>query len=64
MPLIDGPTATRLIREFESIATPLLSPRAMSHGRIPVFAVSASLEEHKRDEYARGALEGDLKDGS
>ena len=39
-------------------ASPLLSPRAMSHGRIPLFAASASLEEHKRYEHARGGFDG------
>jgi CheY-like chemotaxis protein len=58
MPLIDGPTSTKLIRDFEMTASSLLSPHAMSHGRRPIFAVSASLEEDKRGEYARGGFDG------
>jgi CheY-like chemotaxis protein len=58
MPLIDGPTSTKLIRDFEMTASPLLSSRALSHGRIPIFAVSASLEEDRRSGYARGGFDG------
>jgi CheY-like chemotaxis protein len=58
MPLINGPASTRLIREFEDVSRPPLSPLATSHGRIPIFAVSASLVEQKHDEYVSGGFDG------
>jgi len=51
MPLIEGPTSTKLIREFERLHLPPLSPLASLHGRILIFAVSGSLVEQKHDEY-------------
>jgi CheY-like chemotaxis protein len=58
MPLIDGPTSTKLIREYESKSTPTLSSLAMRHGCIPIFAVSASLQEEKYAEYVQNEFDG------
>jgi CheY-like chemotaxis protein len=58
MPLIDGPTSTRLIREFEATHSPPLSPLASLHGRIPIFAASASLVEQNHDEYVSVGFDG------
>lgn len=51
MPIIDGVIATRLIRVFEKEYNPALSEHAQAYGRIPIFAVSASLREDLRDNY-------------
>lgn len=51
MPLVDGLGSTKLIRAFESGFLPRLSKYAQSHGRVPIFAVSASLKESLRHEY-------------
>lgn len=52
MPIVDGLTSTKMIRSFEkSHPSDILSPRAAVNGRIPIIAVSASLEESKRQSY-------------
>jgi CheY-like chemotaxis protein len=51
MPLVDGLGSTKLIRAFESGFLPRLSKYAQAHGRVPIFAVSASLQESLRHEY-------------
>jgi len=59
MPLIDGIEATRLIRALEennTTSSPEGSPRLESQTtlprkRIPIIAVSASLAEHRINEY-------------
>jgi len=58
MPLVDGSEATRLIRKFESETSPSISPRAISYGRVPVIAVSASLTERCRGEYVETGFDG------
>jgi CheY-like chemotaxis protein len=58
MPLVDGSEATRLIRNFENSTSPSLSDHAKSYGRIPIFAVSASLTERYRDEYVDTGFDG------
>ncbi|KAI0351442.1 hypothetical protein OH77DRAFT_1429748 [Trametes cingulata] len=58
MPLINGYEATERIRALEK-ETELLD--RISHrlnGRIPIFAVSASLFEHQRDELFRLGMDG------
>ena len=48
-----------MIRSFEKThGTSCLSPRAASNGRIPVFAVSASLFEKERDRYLEIGFDG------
>lgn len=54
MPIVDGITSTRMIRESEHKATDLsttLSTRARLNGRVPIIAVSASLLERERQMY-------------
>ena len=47
---MDGLTSTRKIREIETSNAPsALSRRASPNGRVPIFAVSASLAERERD---------------
>jgi CheY-like chemotaxis protein len=61
MPIVDGLTSTRMIREREESKdkTPLvLSPIAAKHGRIPIIAVSASLVERKKDLYVEAGFDG------
>ena len=63
MPILDGFGATQRIREIEQQfeakwgpISPRLSKRL--NGRIPIFAVSASLRESQRDELMRYGLDG------
>ncbi|KAK7737250.1 hypothetical protein SLS63_003041 [Diaporthe eres] len=59
MPLMDGLTATKTIREIEhSGEHQHLSSIASNHGRIPIFAVSASLQERERQTYMTAGFDG------
>ncbi|ROW13466.1 hypothetical protein VPNG_04420 [Cytospora leucostoma] len=59
MPIVDGLTSTKMIREFErSEQHHKLSAVASSHGRIPIFAVSASLVEREKDTYIKAGFDG------
>lgn len=59
MPIVDGLTATRLIRSYEkSHPQSNLSPRAANNGRVPIFAVSASLIERERQTYIDAGFDG------
>lgn len=59
MPIVDGLTATKMIRSFEkSHPTHVLSQRASLNGRIPVIAVSASLLERERQMYIDAGFDG------
>lgn len=59
MPIVDGLTATKMIRSFERIQSPKkLSKRAAIHGRVPIFAVSASLVERERETYINAGFDG------
>jgi DNA-binding response OmpR family regulator len=59
MPIVDGFTSTKMIRSFEkSHGDACLSPRAKANGRIPIFAVSASLLEKERDVYVKTGFDG------
>jgi hypothetical protein len=50
MPIVDGLTSTKMIREMEtSQPCRTLSRRALLNGRVPIIAVSASLAERERD---------------
>ncbi|KAK0654217.1 Bacteriophytochrome [Lasiodiplodia hormozganensis] len=52
MPIVDGLTSTKMIRSFEKThPADSLSRRAKLNGRIPIIAVSASLEESGRQTY-------------
>ncbi|GAP88356.1 putative hsp90-like protein [Rosellinia necatrix] len=59
MPIVDGLTSTKLIRSFEiSNDFPPLSAIGHLHGRIPIFAVSASLVEKDRAIYIEAGFDG------
>lgn len=59
MPIVDGLTSTKMIRSFEKThASDVLSPWAAFNGRVPVFAVSASLLEKDRQKYIDGGFDG------
>ncbi|MCJ1291276.1 Light-sensor Protein kinase [Xylographa carneopallida] len=59
MPIVDGLTSTKMIRSYEkSHPTDSLSRRATLNGRVPIFAVSASLIEKERQTYVNGGFDG------
>ena len=58
MPIVDGLTATKLIRSFEKTHPGQLSHRASLNARIPIIAVSASLVEKDRQKYIDGGFDG------
>ncbi|KAF2260697.1 hypothetical protein CC78DRAFT_472311 [Lojkania enalia] len=51
MPIVDGLTSTKMIRSYERTHSNIYSLRAALCGRIPVFAVSASLIEKQQQMY-------------
>lgn len=59
MPIVDGLTSTKMIRSFEK-SHPMVeySGRAALNGRVPVFAVSASLVEKDRHVYVQAGFDG------
>ncbi|KAL8925272.1 MAG: hypothetical protein Q9208_003562 [Pyrenodesmia sp. 3 TL-2023] len=59
MPIVNGLTSTKMIRSHaKTHPQTRLSPRAALNGRIPIFAVSASLIERERDQYIDGGFDG------
>lgn len=59
MPIVDGLTSTKMIRSFEkSHPTHVLSSRASLNSRVPIIAVSASLEERLRKSYIDAGFDG------
>lgn len=60
MPIVDGVSSARMIREFEDTAprAQILSDKARSNGRIPIFAVSASIMEKDRQKYIDSGFDG------
>lgn len=59
MPIVDGLTSTKTIRSFEkSHPNNILSRRAVLNGRVPIFAVSASLIERERQTYLDAGFDG------
>lgn len=59
MPIVDGLTSTKMIRSFEkSFPDEFLSTRAALNGRVPIFAVSASLVEKNRQVYIDAGFDG------
>jgi hypothetical protein len=59
MPIVDGFTSTKMIRSYEKThGKASLSPRASMNGRIPIFAVSASLLEKEREMYVKIGFDG------
>lgn len=59
MPIVDGLTSTKIIRSFEKThSNANLSLRAFLNGRIPIFAVSATLIEKERQVYIDAGFDG------
>lgn len=59
MPIVDGLTSTKMIRSFEKTHPGSgLSDRAALNGRVPIFAVSASLIEKDRQLYIDAGFDG------
>lgn len=59
MPIVDGLTSTKMIRSFErSFPNEFLSKRAALNGRVPIFAVSASLIEKNCQVYIDAGFDG------
>ena len=60
MPILNGFEATRKIRDFEKELNKEMvrRPSHALNGRIPIFAVSASLFEHQREELAGHGIDG------
>ncbi len=59
MPIVDGLTSAKMIRSYEkSHPQSRLSVRASANGRVPIFAVSASLVERERQTYINAGFDG------
>ncbi|KAE8378640.1 GAF domain-like protein [Aspergillus bertholletiae] len=59
MPILDGIESTKMIRQFEQETPPeSLSRLSALNGRIPIFAVSASLLEKDADKYISTGFDG------
>lgn len=59
MPIVDGLRSTEMIRQIEAKGEhKSLSSIASNHGRIPIFAVSASLLEREKDTYTNAGFDG------
>lgn len=59
MPIVDGLTSAKMIRSYEkSHPDSRLSVRASANGRVPIFAVSASLVERERQTYIDAGFDG------
>lgn len=59
MPIVDGLTSTKMIRSHEKTnPSNILSTRAAINGRVPIFAVSASLIEKERQTYIDAGFDG------
>ncbi|KAK8034681.1 Cyanobacterial phytochrome B [Apiospora rasikravindrae] len=59
MPIVDGLTSTKMIRAFEkSEKCQTLSALASYQGRVPIFAVSASLVEKEGPTYINAGFDG------
>ncbi|KAH8704935.1 putative sensor histidine kinase/response regulator [Talaromyces proteolyticus] len=59
MPIVDGMGATKMIREFEQKSSEsTMSEKAKPFGRVPIFAVSASLVERDAQKYIDTGFDG------
>jgi len=57
MPILDGVSATKLIRENESSNSRSRS-HSLNNNRVPIFAVSASLPESRAQEITNAQFDG------
>lgn len=59
MPIVDGINCTKIIRKFETDSSSVpLSGAAQCNGRVPIFAVSASLLEKDAPMYMDTGFDG------
>lgn len=59
MPILNGFEATERIRKLNSVDALSARPsRQLNHGRIPIFAVSASLKESQKEELVNFGMDG------
>ncbi|PLB33754.1 putative sensor histidine kinase/response regulator [Aspergillus candidus] len=59
MPIVDGITCTKIIRDFKPDSSKVpLSDAAQHNGRVPIFAVSASLSEKDAPMYMETGFDG------
>lgn len=58
MPIVDGLTSTKMIRSHEKSHAASPSSSASKNGRVPIFAVSASLVERERQTYINAGFDG------
>lgn len=59
MPIVDGLTSAKMIRSIESSPGHKgYSEMAALNGRVPIFAVSASLVENKKQTYVDAGFDG------
>ena len=58
MPIVDGLTSAKMIRSHEKSHAGTLSARASNNGRVPIFAVSASLLEREKEKYVNAGFDG------
>jgi light-regulated signal transduction histidine kinase (bacteriophytochrome)/DNA-binding NarL/FixJ family response regulator len=59
MPIVDGFSSTKMIRSYEKTqGRSCLSSKAGQNGRVPIFAVSASLVEKERNKYIETGFDG------
>lgn len=59
MPIVDGLSSTKMIRSFEKLnPSRLKSVSTTTNGRVPIFAVSASLIEEESELYITAGFDG------
>ncbi|KAF4631152.1 hypothetical protein G7Y89_g6985 [Cudoniella acicularis] len=58
MPIVDGLSSTKMIRSLEKSHPQSILSRAFCNGRVPIFAVSASLVECERQTYVNAGFDG------
>jgi CheY-like chemotaxis protein len=58
MPILNGFEATKEIRALEKVSVVTNRKSAQLNGRIPIFAVSASLQERQQNEMTGLGLDG------
>ncbi|KAI5778108.1 hypothetical protein EDC01DRAFT_374673 [Geopyxis carbonaria] len=58
MPIMDGGESARQIRQLEAQFKPEIPFKHLKNGRVPIFAVSASLIENNKPEYCEMGFDG------